>query len=178
MHGESWMAGWKGRKVTAKVGSCRRSESWRKEAMDLPRSPRSWPRWRTTARQRQGVGTQRGTGRDRQDGREEKGDYWEKIQVATEMYILGETTRATSSISLYQHCSCSFYSYRTKTNVVSETDEGPWSQRSIAKVSGEGLQLITFLQKHQKIMQLVYSREQAQIGIMTTASVPGGIQLQ
>lgn len=77
------------------------------------------------------------------------------------MHKLGETiTRATGLISLYQHCSCSFYSYRTRTNIVSETEEGPWSQRSIAKVPRESLQLTTFLQKHQKIMQLVYSREQ------------------
>lgn len=53
--------------------------------MDLPRSPRSWPRWRTTARHRQGVGTHKGMGIDRQDKREENGDYWEKIQGAIEI---------------------------------------------------------------------------------------------
>lgn len=146
--------------MNAKVSGCKRSASWRKEAVDLPRSPRSWPRWRTTARYREGVGTHRGTGRDRQDGREEKGGYWEKIQGATEMYKLGETTtRATGLISLYQHCSCSFCSYHTRINIVSETEEGSWSQRSIAKVLSESLQLTTFLQKHQKIMQLIYSTE-------------------
>lgn len=75
------------------------------------------------------------------------------------MYKLGETTtRATGLISLYQHC-CSFCSYHTRINIVSETEEGPWSQRSIAEVLSESLQLTTFLQKYQKIMQLIYSTE-------------------
>lgn len=127
--------------------------------MDLPRSPRSWPRWRTTARHRQGVGTQRGTGRHRQDGREEKGDYWEKIQGATKMYKTRET--ATGATGLDQFIPTLFLltlllSYKDKG-----TGEGPWSRGSIAKVSSETLLLTTFLQKHQKIMQLVYSRERA-----------------
>lgn len=33
-------------------------KSTRKEVLDLPRSPRSWPRWRTTARPRKEWGTE------------------------------------------------------------------------------------------------------------------------
>lgn len=130
--------------------------------MDLPRSPRSWPRWRTTARHRQGVGTQKGTGIDRQDKREEKGDYWEKIQGATKCIKPREI--ATEATGSEQFTPTLFLltlvlSYKDKCNI--QDGRGTMATRSIAKISSETLLLTSFLQEHQKIMQLAYSREQA-----------------
>lgn len=65
MDGEKLNGRMEGRRMTTSGDGCKRNDSCGGEATDLPRSPRSWPRWRTTARYKQGVRTQRGTGSDR-----------------------------------------------------------------------------------------------------------------